>query len=130
MAITTFINHGEDEFHFVWCVKRNKPILIGNIKDRLYQIINDTIDNLSLVDIKGLIIYDNYVWLRCEIHPQYHAHKLVKLLKLKTASILNKEFKHITSKLPSLWTNSYFTRVGDQLPTLEIDEYVANEYIR
>ncbi len=59
--------------------------------------------------------------------PQYGIHRLVKQIKGRTSRLLRQEFPHLKSRLPTLWTNSYFVAtVGG--PTLQIvQRYVDNQ---
>ena len=43
-----------------------------------------------------------------EVAPQFGVHKAVKLIKGRTSRVLRQEFGWLRSRLPSLWTNSYF----------------------
>ncbi|GLW29346.1 IS200/IS605 family transposase [Actinoplanes regularis] len=59
--------------------------------------------------------------------PQYGIHRLVKQIKGRSSRLLRTEFPHLKSRMPTLWTNSYFVAtVGGA--TLEIVErYVENQ---
>lgn len=50
----------------------------------------------------------DHVHLIVEVDPQYGVHKLVKVIKGRTSRVLRDEFPWLRSKLPTLWTNSYF----------------------
>ena len=43
-----------------------------------------------------------------EVDPQFGIHKAVKSLKGYTSRILREEFPYLRTKIPTLWTNSYF----------------------
>jgi putative transposase len=50
----------------------------------------------------------DHVHLLVEVDLQLGIHKLVKAIKGRSSGVLGGEFPWLTSKLPSLWTNSYF----------------------
>jgi len=82
------------KYHAVWDPKYRHKVLVGNIEARLKDLIKQT-----CLEIEADII-------EMEIMPE-HVHLLlaVKLIKGKTSRYLRKEFKSLTTKLPTLWTN-------------------------
>lgn len=50
----------------------------------------------------------DHVHLLVEVDPQYGVHRLVKAAKGRSPRVLREEFPHLKSRLPTLWTNSYF----------------------
>lgn len=50
----------------------------------------------------------DHVRLLVEVDPQYGIHKLVKAIKGQSSRLLRSEFPSLKSRLPTLWTNSYF----------------------
>lgn len=50
----------------------------------------------------------DHVHLLCETDPQFGIHNLVKRLKGRSSHLLRQEMVWLKSRLPTLWTNSYF----------------------
>ena len=51
-----------------------------------------------------------------EVDPQYGIHRLVRAIKGRSSRLLRQEYAWLKSRLPPLWTNSYFvSTVGDAL---------------
>jgi putative transposase len=50
----------------------------------------------------------DHVHLLVEVDLQFGVHKLVKAVKGRSSRLLREEFPWLRSRLPSLWTNSYF----------------------
>ena len=46
--------------------------------------------------------------LLVEVDPQFGVHRLIKQIKGQFSRLLRSEFGFLKSRLPSLWTNSYF----------------------
>ena len=53
-------------------------------------------------------IMPDHVHLLIEVDPQFGIHKAVKLIKGRTSHHLRCEFQSLTTRLQTLWTNSYF----------------------
>lgn len=79
------------------------------------------------VPIVELETMPDQVHLLVDCDPQYGIHRLVKAIKSRSSRMLPTEFPHLKSRMPTLWTNSYFVAaVGDA--TLEIvKKYVENQ---
>ena len=53
-------------------------------------------------------IMPDHVHMLLEVDPQFGIHKAVKSFKGYTSRILRQEFPYLKTKMPTLWTNSYF----------------------
>ncbi|SEN76112.1 putative transposase, partial [Lihuaxuella thermophila] len=69
-------------------------------------------------------IMPDHVHLLIQCDPEFGIHRAVKHLKGYTSRILRKEFPYLKSRIPSLWTNSYFVATVGTV-TLE----VVNQYM-
>jgi putative transposase len=58
------------------------------------------------------------------IWPANSAAVVVKQLKGVTSFYLRKEFREVTSKLPSLWTRSYFASTAGNVSKETIQRYI------
>jgi putative transposase len=65
--------------------------------------------------------------LLVEVEPQYGVHRLVKAIKGRSSRVLRQEFPWLRSRLPSLWTNSYFVATVDGARLSVIKRYVENK---
>lgn len=59
-----------------------------------------------------------------EVTPQFGIHKAVKSMKGYTASILRDEFPSLKTRMPTLWTNSYFVSTVADTPSEVIKQYI------
>ena len=59
-----------------------------------------------------------------------YTHKIVRIMNGRSSILLREEFSFVDSRVPSLWTRSYFiaTTGGAQLSTIK--EYVQNQKLR
>lgn len=114
------------KYHVVWCPKYRRKVLVGNIEARLKELIKETCVELQS-ELIELEIMPDHVHLLVEVDPQYGVHTLIKNLKGKTSRILRKEFPVLTTKLPTLWTNSYFVSTVGGAPMEIIKQYIENQ---
>lgn len=78
-------------------------------------------------DIQGLEIMPDHVHLVVEVDPQYGIHRLVKQVKGVSSHLLRSEFPHLKTRLPTLWTNSYFVATVGGAPLAILKQYVENQ---
>lgn len=113
-------------FHVVWCPKYRRRVLGGRIEARLKELIREVIEEKRawLVELE---VMPDHVHLLVEVDPQFGIHKLVKAVKGRSSRILRQEFPSLKSKLPTLWTNSYFVATVGGAPLEVIKRYVENQ---
>ena len=114
------------KYHVVWCPKYRRKVLTGKIEVRLKELIQETCLELQC-ELIELEIMPDHVHLLVEVDPQFGIHTLVKNLKGKSSRILRKEFPVLTTKLPTLWTNSYFVSTVGGAPLEVIKQYIENQ---
>lgn len=89
------------KYHVVWCPKYRRKVLVGWIEARLKELIEEIYEELQS-ELIELEIMPDLVHLLLEVDPQLGVHKVIKTIKGKTSRTLRKEFKELTSKLPTL----------------------------
>jgi len=114
------------KYHVVWCPKYRRKVLVGNIEVRLKELIFEICNELQ-VDIIEMEIMPDHVHLLIEVDPQFGVHKVIKNIKGKTSRILRQEFKELTTKIPTLWTNSYFVSTVGGSPLKVIKQYIESQ---
>jgi putative transposase len=114
------------KYHVVWCPKYRRKVLEGAIAKRLAQSLKQTCKKYR-AEIMAWEIMPDHVHLLVEVDPQFGIHRLVKSLKGVSSHNLRKEFASLVSRLPSLWTNSYFVSTVGGAPLSVIKQYVENQ---
>jgi putative transposase len=100
--------------------------LRGNIAERLKELIREKSSDIK-ADIIEMEIMPDHVHLLVEVDPQFGIHKYVKQIKGYTSYIMRKEFAELTTKLPTLWTNSYFVSTVGGAPLSVIKQYIESQ---
>ena len=99
------------KYHVVWCPKYRRKVLTNGVDTRLKELLTEYAANLS-VEILEMEIMPDHVHMLLEVEPQFGIHKAVKSFKGYTSRILRQEFPYLKTKMPTLWTNSYFVSNG------------------
>ena len=113
-------------YHVVWCPKYRRPVLVEGVDERLKELIRETCSRLN-TDLLEMEVMPDHVRLLIEVDPQFGIHKAVKRLKGYSSRILREEFPWLRSRIPSLWTNSYFVSTVGGAPLSAIKQYIENQ---
>jgi len=111
------------KYHVVWCTKYRRKVLVDGSEKRLRIILSGVCQERQ-ADILALEIMPEHVHMLVEVNPQYGIHKLVKQLKGRSSRYLRQEYKWMRTRLPTLWTNSYFLSTVGGAPLSSIKKYV------
>lgn len=114
------------KYHVVFCPKYCRKVLVNGVDTRLKELIRETCQDIQ-VDLLEMEIMPDHVHLLLEVDPQFGIHKAVKTIKGRTSRILRQEFHWLTTKLPTLWTNSYFVSTVGGAPLAAVKQYIENQ---
>ena len=114
------------QYHVVWTPKYRRTVLVNNVAVRFQEIAHDVADELSceLIEIE---VMPDHVHLLVAVDPQLGIHRFVKRLKGRSSRLLRDEFQWLKSRLPTLWTNSYFVATVGGVPLAVIKQYIADQ---
>ena len=94
-------------YHVVWCVKYRRKLLTQEVEKRLKQIAQEVADETRCTIIEMEADQDHFhILVECD--PQFGIHRLVKAIKGRSSRLLRQEFTSLRTRVPTLWTNSYF----------------------
>ena len=114
------------KYHVVWCPKYRRKVLVNGVDARLKELIKEVCDECN-IDIIEMEIMPDHVHLLMEVDPQFGVHKAVKRIKGRSSFVLRQEFPWLTTRLPTLWTNSYFVSTVGGAPLSVIKQYIESQ---
>ena len=114
------------KYHVVWCPKYRRKVLTGEIEARLKELIVETAKGTN-ADVIKMEVMPDHVHLLIEVDPQYGINKAVRHIKGVSSHALRSEFPSLKSRLPTLWTNSYFVSTVGGAPLSAIKQYIENQ---
>lgn len=112
--------------HFVWCPKRRKKVLVGDVARRAKEIFY-TLANEKGWDILALEIAPDHIHLFIGVTPTDAPHLVIKAFKGRSSYYLRKEFPDLL-KLPSLWSRSYFVSSAGNVSSEVIKKYIKDPH--
>jgi len=117
------------KYHVVFCPKYRRKVLVEPVESRLKQLLIQKATEIQ-TEIVEMEIMPDHVHLLIKCDPQYGIHKVVKQLKGHTSRVLRDEFRQLKSRLPSLWTNSYFVATVGTVQLDVIKKYIEEQKSR
>ena len=114
------------KYHVVFCPKYRRKVLIGDVEIRLKELVAKICRDLN-IDLLEMEVMPDHVHLLLDVDPQLGIHKAIKTIKGRSSHVLRNEFKHLTTKLPTLWTNSYFVSTVGGAPLSVVKQYIESQ---
>ena len=114
------------KYHVVWCPKYRRKVLVDEIAKRLEELIVQRCAELN-AEIIEMEIMPDHVHLLVEVDPQFGINRAVRSIKGFSSHTLRKEYPSLKSRLPTLWTNSYFVSTVGGAPLSAIKQYIENQ---
>ncbi len=113
-------------YHIVWCVKYKKELLLGDVKVRLEELLEERAKKIDII-IVSIEIMPDCVHLYVKANPEDSPHFIVQQFKGCSSKILRDEFSQLRSKIPSLWTRNYYVSSAGILNEAEINTYLESQ---
>ncbi|WP_207461063.1 IS200/IS605 family transposase [Azospirillum sp. SYSU D00513] len=114
------------KYHVVWCPKYRRPVLEAPIDARLKEVVAGVCSETD-AELIEMEVMPDHVHLLVGCDPQFGVHRLVKSIKGRSSRLLRGEFPWLKSRLPTLWTNSYFVCTVGGAPLDVIKRYIENQ---
>jgi len=115
-------------YHFVFCPRYRRKVLIGDVEKRFREILQDVCDENEFIVI-ALEVMPEHVHLFLNTLPSISPSDIMAKIKGVTSRKLREEFKHL-QHLPSLWTRSFFCSTAGNVSSETIMRYIAEQKSR
>lgn len=114
------------KYHLVWCPKYRRPVLEGAIEKRLREVLED-VRAEHVWTIHALEVMPDHVHLFIESDPIYSVAEIVNRLKGASSRILRSEFPALRSRLPTLWSRSYYAGTVGAVSDAVVRRYIESQ---
>src|SRR5690606_29841187 len=94
-------------YHFVWCPKYRRPVLAGTVGDYLSRLLPVLVEQIG-GQLLDLTVQPDHVHLFGSFPPKFSPAQIAFRLKGASSHALREAFPFLKSRLPSLWTRSYY----------------------
>ena len=117
------------KYHLVWCPKYRLPVLTDEVRVRLLEWVAEKAHELG-AEIHASDVMPDQVHLFIEVGPTYSPAKLAHQIKGYTSRLLRQEFLHLRSRMPAMWSRSYFIGSVGAVSEATIKRYIEEQETR
>lgn len=113
-------------YHIIWCPKYRRKVLVNGIDERLKELLNEKAAALEIT-IEKMEVMPDHVHLFVKGKPSVPVQHIVNQLKGYTSVMLRREFPRLKSRLPTLWTRSYYVESIGHISEFTITRYIEDQ---
>ena len=111
------------EYHIIWCTKYRRTALSAEIQARFKELVLESQEKYGYI-VRAVETMTDHVHLLISIPPTEAVGIMIGKIKGMTAKVLREEFPHLKSRLPNLWTRSYFVASTGSVTLEALKQYV------
>ena len=113
-------------YHIIWCTKYRRPILDDEVQVKLKELLNAKADELGIT-IETMEVMTDHVHLFVKASPIYAPHFIVQQFKGCSSYTLRKMFSPLRTKVPTLWTRSYYIESIGHISEKTVKRYIEEQ---
>jgi putative transposase len=113
-------------YHLIWCPKYRRKVLIGSIEQRLKELLHQKAEEIGCT-IESLEVMPDHVHVFVKSPPTLPPHYIVQQFKGLTSHVLREEFPSLKSRIPTLWTRSYYAESVGNISEKKVKQYIENQ---
>lgn len=113
-------------YHLIWCPKYRRKVLVGDVEVRLKELLTNKASEIG-VTIETMEVMPDHVHLFVKSSPVLSPHYIVQQLKGFTSFQLRKEFSSLRTRLPTLWTRSYYCESVGHISEETVTKYIEEQ---
>ena len=113
-------------YHIIFCTKYRHKILTGEVEIACRNAIAETCAAYGWT-LEETEVMPDHVHLLLSIDPQLSIHRAIKRIKGRSSHDLREEFPWLKSRIPTLWTNSYFVSTAGGAPLAQVRKYIERQ---
>lgn len=113
-------------YHLIWCPKYRRKVLVFPVDKELKRLLLEKAKEIN-VEIRTLEIMPDHVHLFVLSDPTSAPHWIVQQFKGFTSRMLREKFSFLKTKLPTLWTRSYYCESIGHISESTIRRYIEEQ---
>lgn len=122
-STTTVYNIG---YHIIWCPKYRRKVLVDAVEETLKLLLYKKAYEIG-ISIEEMQIMPEHVHLFVKAPPTASPHWIVQQLKGYTSHELRMQFPSLKTRLPTLWTRSYYIESCGHISEDTVRKYIEEQ---
>lgn len=116
-------------YHIIWCPKYRRKVLVNGIDERCKELLLEkSAENGWTID--KMEVMPDHIHIFLKATPSDSIAHIVSQLKGYTSFKLREEFPLLKSKLPSMWTRSYYVETIGHISEQTISKYIEEQKMK
>jgi putative transposase len=111
------------KYHLVWCPKFRRPVLIPPYDTRLKEIVREVADEHDMT-VHTVEVMPDHIHLFVEADPTLAVAEIVNRFKGRSSRLMREEFPALRSRLPTLWSRSYYAGSVGHVSDATVRRYI------
>jgi putative transposase len=116
-------------YHVVWCPKYRRPVLTGTVDNRCAELIRVKCFEHGW-QVIALEVKPDHVHLFVKARPKDSPSYVANQLKGYTSREPRQEYPSVRSRLPTLWSRSFFVAAVGAVSAANVRRYIDTQYER
>lgn len=116
-------------YRVVWCPKYRRAVLTGPVKTQCEELIRAKCAEHDWT-VVALDIEPDHVHLFVKTHPKHSPSYVANQIKDLASRVLRDEFQHLRTRLPTLWSRSFFVATVGAVSAATVQRYIDTQYER
>lgn len=113
-------------YHLVWCPKYRLPVLVDGVDVRLKELIVALAGERGW-KLRSMEVMPDYVHVFISVTPSESVAQVMSVLKGLTSRPLREEFPRLRSRMPTLWSRSYYAESVGHVFSKTIERYISDQ---
>ncbi|WP_107763881.1 IS200/IS605 family transposase [Coprothermobacter proteolyticus] len=113
-------------YHLIWCSKYRRKVLTEDVAARRRELLLKKAQQID-VEIAQMEVMSDHVYLFVKTTPTNSPHFIVNQLKGYTSRMLREGFPFLKSRLPCLWTRSYYCEAVGHISEEAVKRYIEEQ---
>lgn len=114
------------QYHVIFTTKYRRNVLSDDVAKRLKELVTARQTDYQY-EILEMEVMPDHVHLLIDVNPVVGIDSVIKKIKGFTAHALKKEFQHLRTRLPCLWTRSKFVSTVGVVSLETVKRYIADQ---
>jgi putative transposase len=114
------------KYHIVWCPKYRRPVLTPSVARSLKKLLREKAEELGMT-IHVMEVMPEHVHLFIESDPVRCVAEIVNRLKGYTSHVLRDQYPWLRSRLPCLWSRSYYAATVGAVSEKAVKRYIEDQ---
>ena len=116
-------------YHIGWCPKYRKKVLTGQIAKRLKELLLQKAEENGWI-IENMEVMPDHIHIFIKATPADSPSLIAAQLKGFTSHCLRSEFPSLRSRLPTLWTRSYYVESIGHISERTVKKYIEEQKLK